>query len=69
MKVSTAIKKLEKNGYTITSEKGTHIATKGNVWLRFFENGPGTDRCSKFTYSTVNSCAPTYGLTLKAAMA
>ncbi len=68
MKLSNAIKKLKKAGFEITGNIGSYIATKEGSEIRFFENGLGTDSCSKFTYSSETSCAPTYSLGLRQAI-
>ncbi len=68
MKLSTAIKRLEKAGYEVKGNLGSYDAMKGGVIISFFETSENSDDCSRFTYDSTGSCAPTYGLTLKAAM-
>ena len=67
MKITNAIKKLEKAGYAISEAAGSYIAEKDGSFINFFVN-PGSDNCSKFTSDSKTSCAPTYGMTLKSAM-
>lgn len=67
MKLSNAIKKLKSEGWDIISNKGTYIAAKSDSEISFFVN-PGSDKCSRFTFDSSNSCAPTYGMSLKAAI-
>jgi hypothetical protein len=66
MKLSTAIKKLKAAGYKITENCGSFAAAKDSVSITFHANNGVT---SKFTYDSLSSCAPTFGMTLKAAMA
>ena len=68
MKLANAIKKLEKNGYEVSSELGSYIAQKGMVTISFFENQLGSGECGRFTYEHEKSCSPTYGLSLKSAI-
>lgn len=67
MKLSKAIKKLETEGWDVISNKGTYIAAKNDSEISFFVN-PGSDKCSRFTFDSSSSCAPTYGMSLKAAI-
>jgi hypothetical protein len=66
MKLANAIKKLEKAGYDITGKTGFYIATFKSITISFSAHA-GT--CSKFTFDSESSCAPTYGLNLTQAMA
>lgn len=65
MKLSNAIKKLENAGYVVKGDLGSFYATLNNVTLTFFSQN---DICSKFTFNSESSCAPTFGLSLKQAM-
>ena len=67
MKLINAINKLKKNGWEIQDSKGSYIASKEDVTIRFFVNH-GSDNCSSFAYDSDLQCAPTYGLSLKKAM-
>lgn len=67
MKLATATKKLENAGYKIQTNGAHYVASNDNRTISFCANGDQVS--SKFTYDSVNACAPTYGLTLKAAMA
>jgi len=66
MKLSTAIKRLKKDGYSVKGNLGSYIAVRGNTTISFYETGSGNS--SKFIYRHTNSCSPTYGMSLKAAM-
>jgi hypothetical protein len=66
MKLTNAIKKLEKAGWDIIGEKGVYTAIKSGSSISF--SAQGSDECSRFTYDSDLSCAPTFGMTLKAAM-
>lgn len=68
MKLSTAIKRLEKSGYKVSGDLGVYIAVKGAAIISFYENGLGSDVCSKFTYDSDTMCSPAYNLNLKTAM-
>lgn len=65
MKLSNAIKKLEKAGYEIKENTGSYVAILDIVTISFFAQA---DECSKFTFDSDNQCAPTYGLSLTQAM-
>jgi hypothetical protein len=66
MKLVNAIKKLEKAGYEITENMGSYFATFETVTISFSSQD---GLCSKFTFDSESSCAPTYGLNLTQAMA
>ena len=66
MLLSNAIKKLEKAGYTLQGSENYHIASLNGVTITFTSR---EGKCSKFTFDSKNSCSPTYGMTLKQAMA
>ena len=46
---------------------GSFHAEKAGTFISFFVNH-GSDKTSKFTYEGSTSCAPTYGMSLKAAL-
>lgn len=68
MKLSTAIKTLEKAGFEIKSNSGSYFASRGQSQISFFENGANTGKTSKFTFDAKSQCAPTFGLSLKQAI-
>lgn len=43
MKVTNAIKKLEKAGFKVTNDDGNFSAKKGNEFIEFFQNGGGSE--------------------------
>lgn len=65
MTLDNAIKRLQKHGFNITSNLGSHVATREDVTISFFDQNGKT---SKFTFSDKNASAPTYGLSLKMAI-
>lgn len=67
MKLKSALNKLEKAGYEISSCHGSYVAEKGDVIISFYVN-PGSDETSSFTYNSLTACAPTFGMNLKTAM-
>ncbi|NIT54856.1 MAG: hypothetical protein GWN00_01010 [Aliifodinibius sp.] len=69
MKLTTAINRLTKAGYEIHEGTGTYAAMKDGDTISFYETAPGSGKTGRFTFMGAESCAPTYGMTLKAAMA
>ena len=67
-KLRLAIKRLEEAGYTVHVNGTKYWVVNGSNTIDFFENGEGTDKVSKFTYSSKDSCSPTHGLNLKSAV-
>lgn len=65
MLLKNALQRLEKKGFSIKSNLGSYVATLNGTTISFFAQN---DKCSKFTYESENSCASTYGLTLKQAL-
>lgn len=65
MNLDNAIKKLQKHGFQIKSNLGSHVATRNDVSISFFDQNGKT---SKFTFNDKNACEPTYGLSLKMAL-
>ncbi len=43
MKVTNAIKKLEKAGFKVTNDEGNFFATAGNEIIEFFHSGDGSE--------------------------
>ena len=43
MKVASAVKKLEKNGFEVTENRGNFFAIRGNKVINFFRNGGGDE--------------------------
>ena len=68
MKLSSAIKTLEKSGFSIQSEQGSYVAQKDGAIIEFFENGANSGKTSKFTFNDDAQCAATFGLSLKQAI-
>lgn len=68
MKISNAVKKLEKAGYIVTSNKTSYHAELEGVTITFHETGIDSGNCSNFTYMSESSCASTIFSTLKSAM-
>ena len=66
MKTANAVKKLKSAGYSVSESAGSFQASNGSVLISFFTQNGNT---KNFTFDSDSSCAPTYGLTLKAAMA
>lgn len=66
MKLVNALKKLENAGYSINNNGTFYSAQLKTVTISFIANIKG--ECSKFTFNSTSSCAPTYGLSLKTAM-
>jgi len=67
MTTTAALAKLNKAGFKVSENKGSFHAEKAGTFISFFVN-PGSDKTSKFTYEGSTSCAPTYGMSLKAAL-
>jgi hypothetical protein len=67
MTTTAALAKLNKAGFKVSENKGSFHAEKTGTFISFFVN-TGSDKTSKFTYEGSTSCAPTYGMSLKAAL-
>lgn len=69
MKLSTITKKLENAGFSVETNGSFFEASNvsGEI-IRFTSNDGETVRRNGFSYSGVNSCAPTYGMTLAGCM-
>ncbi len=65
MLLTNAINKLEKAGYEVSGNLGSYVATAGSVTISFFATDGVTGR---FTYESLSSGAPTFGLNLKQAL-
>ena len=66
MKLSNAINKLKKNGWAVDVSNGQLVGSRGGAWVQCSISPDET--CSKFTYNSESSCAPTYGLSLAQAI-
>lgn len=67
MKKTTALARLKKAGFKISGSGGAFVAQRDGEFITFFVN-PGSDNTSRFTYKGSTSCAPTYGMSLSAAL-
>jgi hypothetical protein len=65
MKTASAIKTLKKAGYSIIENMGSYIASKGSDCISFSSYEGKT---KNFTFDSADSCSPTFGMTLRAAM-
>ena len=67
MKLTNAIKKLEKAGFTLITNGSIYIASKEDVDVSFVSFGE-TVKSNGFTYESKTSSAPTFGMTLRSAI-